>query len=159
MFQLHLSDQQLYCPLICILYWKFDGIYLCCSAAAHILTLIAWLCKIRSLLIHRYGIGRFLRPRALVDWSRFLRREFPIIHDAVFKWKHFPRYWHFMCKIHRSPVIYPHEKQGTRSFDVLIDLRLNKRLSKQSRHWLFEMPSRSWWRHCNVFFAAHWKWT
>ena len=37
----------------------------------------------------------------------------------------------------------------TQSFDVLSDLRLNKRLSKQSwRRW-FETPSRSLWRHCN----------
>ena len=29
-------------------------------------------------------------------------------------------------------------------------LRLDKRLSKQSWGWLFETPSRSLWRHCNV---------
>ena len=38
----------------------------------------------------------------------------------------------------------------TRSFDVFFDLRLNKRLSKQSWSWWFETPSRSLWRHCNV---------
>ena len=27
------------------------------------------------------------------------------IHDDVIKWKHFPRYWHFMSGIHRSPVV------------------------------------------------------
>ena len=37
----------------------------------------------------------------------------------------------------------------TRSFDVVFDLRLNKRLSKQSWGWWFETPSRSLWRHCN----------
>ena len=31
----------------------------------------------------------------------------------------------------------------TRNFDVFFDLRLNKLLSKQSRRWLFETPSRS----------------
>ena len=36
----------------------------------------------------------------------------------------------------------------TWSFDVF--LRLNKRLSKQSRRRWFETPSRSLWRHCNV---------
>ena len=36
----------------------------------------------------------------------------------------------------------------TRSFDVLFDLRLNKRLSKQSWGWWFETPSPSLWRHC-----------
>ena len=33
----------------------------------------------------------------------------------------------------------------TQSFDVFIDLRLNKRLCKQSRRRLFETPSRSLW--------------
>ena len=35
------------------------------------------------------------------------------------------------------------------SFDVFCDLRLNKRLSKQSIHLWFETPLRSLWRHCN----------
>ena len=38
----------------------------------------------------------------------------------------------------------------TRSFDVFFDLRLNKRLSKQSRGWWFETLSRPIGRHCNV---------
>ena len=38
----------------------------------------------------------------------------------------------------------------TRNFDVFFDLRLNKRLSKQSWGWWFETPLRSLWRHCNV---------
>ena len=37
----------------------------------------------------------------------------------------------------------------TRSFDVYFDLRLNKRLSKQSWGWWFETPSWSLWRQCN----------
>ena len=36
-----------------------------------------------------------------------------------------------------------------RTFDVFFDLRLNKRLSTQSRRRWFETPSRSLWRHCN----------
>ena len=38
----------------------------------------------------------------------------------------------------------------TRSFDVFLDLRLNKQLSKQSRRRWFETPSPSLWHHCNV---------
>ena len=38
----------------------------------------------------------------------------------------------------------------TRSFDVFFDLRLNKRLSKQSWGRWFETPSHILWRHCNV---------
>ena len=44
---------------------------------------------------------------------------------------------------------FPSQRPVTRSFDVFFDLRLNKRLSKQSWGWWFETPSRSWWRHCN----------
>ena len=38
----------------------------------------------------------------------------------------------------------------TRSFNVFFDLRLNKRLSKQSWGWWSGTPSRSLWRHFNV---------
>ena len=33
------------------------------------------------------------------------------IHDDVIKWKHFPRYWPFVRRIHRSPVNSPHKGQ------------------------------------------------
>ena len=33
------------------------------------------------------------------------------IHDDVIKWKHFPRNWLFVRKIHRSPVSFPHKGQ------------------------------------------------
>ena len=44
-----------------------------------------------------------------------------------------------------SPVTdeIPSQRPVTRSFDVFFDLRLNKRLCKQSRHWWFETSSRS----------------
>ena len=50
-----------------------------------------------------------------------------------------------------SPVTgeFPAQWPVTRSFDILIDLRLNKRLSKQSWSWWFETPSCSLWCHCN----------
>ena len=50
-----------------------------------------------------------------------------------------------------SPITgeFRSHKPVTRSFDVYFDLRLNKRLSKQSWEWWFETPSRSLWRHCN----------
>ena len=48
-----------------------------------------------------------------------------------------------------SPVTgeFRAQRPVTRSFDVFFDLRLNKRLSKQSRSWWFETLSRSLWRH------------
>ena len=50
-----------------------------------------------------------------------------------------------------SPVTgeFPEQRSVTRSFDVFFDLRLNKRLSKQSWGWWFETLSRPLWRHRN----------
>ena len=47
------------------------------------------------------------------------------------------------------PGEIPTQRPVTRSFEVFFDLRLNKRLSKQSWGWWFEMPSRPLWRHRN----------
>ena len=51
-----------------------------------------------------------------------------------------------------SPVTgeFPAQRPVTRSFDVFFDLRLNKRLSKQSWGWWYETPLRPLWRHSNV---------
>ena len=51
-----------------------------------------------------------------------------------------------------SPVTgeFPAQRPVTRNFDVFFDLRLNKRLSKQSWGSWFETTSRPLWRHSNV---------
>ena len=41
------------------------------------------------------------------------------------------------------------------NFDVSFDLRLNKRLSKQSEGWWLETPSRPLWFHCNGLNELH----
>ena len=48
------------------------------------------------------------------------------------------------------PGEFPTQRPVTQSFDVFVDLRLNKQFSKQSRGWWLETPSRPLWRHCNV---------
>ena len=48
------------------------------------------------------------------------------------------------------PGEFPAQRPVTRSFDVFFDLRLNKRLSKQSWGWWSETLSRPLWRHRNV---------
>ena len=55
-----------------------------------------------------------------------------------------------------SPVTgeFPSQRPVTRSFDVFIDLHLNKRLSKQSLGWSFETPSCSLWRQCKWRFQS-----
>ena len=93
-------------------------------------------------------------------------------HDDVIKWKHIPRYWPFvrgttghqwipLTKAFRvtdplwgePPVTggFPSQRPVMQSFVVFFDLRLNKPVSKQSKRWWFETPSRSLWRHCNEF--------
>ena len=73
-------------------------------------------------------------------------------HDDVIKWEHFPGYWLTLCA-GNSPITgeFLAQRPVTWSFGVSFDLRLNKRLSKQSWGWWFETPSRSFWRHCNGY--------
>ena len=69
-------------------------------------------------------------------------------HDNVIKWEHFPRYWPFVRET-TSDGWFPSQRPVMRGFDVFFDLRLNKRLSKQSRRRWYKTPSHSLWRHCN----------
>ena len=54
-----------------------------------------------------------------------------------------------LCGEFTGPRWISGKRPVTRSFNVLVDLRLNKRLSKQSRGWWFETLSHPLWRHCN----------
>ena len=56
-----------------------------------------------------------------------------------------------------SPVTgeFPAQRPVTQSFDIFFDLRLNKRLSKQSWGLWFETLSRSLWRHGIVFTISY----
>ena len=44
-----------------------------------------------------------------------------VLYDYVIKWKHFPRYWPFVRRIHRSPVNSPNKCQwrGTLMFSLI----------------------------------------
>ena len=57
-----------------------------------------------------------------------------------------------------SPVTgeFPTQRPVTRSFDVFFDLRLNKRVNKQSYGWWFETLSCPLWHHCNGTFTSQW---
>ena len=54
-----------------------------------------------------------------------------------------------LCGEFTGPGEFPTQKPVTRSFDVFFDLRLNKRLIKQSWGWWFETLSCPLWRQCN----------
>ena len=98
------------------------------------------------------------------QWSphkrSIMRRAFPS-HDVcrIETKGHSPWWRHQMVTFsallalcaRNSPVTgeFPLQRPVTRSFDVFFDVRLNKRLSKQSWGWWFETPSRPLWRHSN----------
>ena len=50
---------------------------------------------------------------------------------------------------------FPSQRTVMQNFDVVFDLRLNKRLSKQLRRQWFERPSGSLWHNCNVGYATY----
>ena len=61
-----------------------------------------------------------------------------------------------LCGEFTGPGEFPTQRPVTRSFDVLFDLRLNKRLSKQPWGWWFETPARSLWRQRNEVLHPFW---
>ena len=76
-------------------------------------------------------------------------------HDDVIKWKHSSngnicRVTGHLCGELTGHRWIPLQRPVTRSFDVIFDLRLNKRFSLQSWGWWFEALPRPIWRQCNV---------
>ena len=45
------------------------------------------------------------------NYTKYISYGTNMIHDDVIKWRHFPRYWPFVRRIHRSPVNSPHKGQ------------------------------------------------
>ena len=80
------------------------------------------------------------------------------IHDTW--WRHQMETFSALLAIclGNSPVPgeFPAQRPVTRSFDACFDLRLNKRLSKQSWGWWFETLSRPLWRHRNELKFITW---
>ena len=125
-------------------------------------------CSHRSCLInscydysqHHYQIGRG-SPTSLHQhcahrpWHSPLRTNRAVIAEEICTWwRHQMETFSALLAIcaRNSPVPgeFPAQRPVTRSFDVCFYLRLNKRLSKQSRGWWFETQSRPLWRHSNV---------
>ena len=77
-------------------------------------------------------------------------------HDDVIKWKYF-RVTGPLCGEFTGHRWMPHTEASDAELWCFFDLRLNKRLSKQSWGWWSETPSRSLWRHSNgrVFLICH----
>ena len=90
--------------------------------------------------------------------NRYLGSGYLLDHILQSWWRHQMETFSALLAIcaGNSPVSgeFTAQRPMTRSFDILFDLRFNKRLSKQSWGWWFETPPRSLWRHCNVL-AIH----
>ena len=94
--------------------------------------------------LHRATNGYPLRMALWVSYASLSTKT----HDDVIKMETFSALL-ALC-VGNSPVTgkFPAQRPVTRSFDFIIDLRLNKRLNKQSWSWWFETPQLSLWRHC-----------
>ena len=90
---------------------------------------------------HSYPIQVFVLIRVIVTWWRHQMETLSVVLT--------------LCA-GNSPVTgeFPAQKPVKRGFDVFFDMRLNKRLGKQSWGWWFETPSCSLWRLCNELISA-----
>ena len=83
-------------------------------------------------------------------------RRSDLIDDDIF------RVTGHLCGEFTGPRWIPRTKASDAERHCFFDLRLNKRLSKQSWGWRFETPSRPFWRHCNYhlscFMHHSWLW-
>ena len=77
-----------------------------------------------------------------------------LVWRAISWWRHQMETFSALLAIcaGNSPVTgeFPAQRPVTRNFDIFVDLRLNKRLSKQWWGWWSKTPSRPLWRHSNV---------
>ena len=86
-------------------------------------------------------------PYALVGYISWWRHQMETFSAALLA---------FSAGNSPSPGEFSTQRPLTRSVDDFFDLRLNKRLSKQSWGWWFETLSRPLWRHCNVIRTIVW---
>ena len=69
-----------------------------------------WKKKSRHKNTLHYQYRGCIRPREASSQGS-ISRDIDDVHDDVFEWKHFPRYWPFVRGIHRSPVNSPNKGQ------------------------------------------------
>ena len=95
-----------------------------------------------------------------LSWLRkFVHNFVPIVLLTISPWwRHQMETFSALLAIcaRNSPVPgeFPAQRPVTRSFNVFFDLCLNKRMSKQSWGWWFEMLPCPLWRHCNAVFLC-----
>ena len=93
----------------------------------------------------------------IISW-RYVANKESLTHNKIKPWIITSTWWRHQMETFsalltlcagNSPVTgeFPAQRPMTRSFNVFFDLRLNKRLSKQSWGWWFETLLCPLWRH------------
>ena len=92
------------------------------------------------------------KGKLIHSWWAACPNIYPQSHDITW-WRHQMETFSALLAIcvGNSPIPgqFPAQRPVTRSFGVFFDLRLNKRLGKQSWGRWFKKLSRPLWRHCN----------
>ena len=131
------------------------------------LTWVALRCRLSTVILpsmwHRSLAGSVALPSDMQD-SVLLR----LLEPRLLTWKITPWWRHQMETFSVLLALcgggggdssvtgeFPSQRPVTRSYDVLFDLRLNKRFSKHSRRRWFETPSRPLWRHSNAVWSRY----
>ena len=78
--------------------------------SSHYMETLSALVLLKGNTLARVCVLCFL-PEQVVEHTVAMTPWSLCAHDDVIKWKHFPRYWHFVRGIHRSPVNSPHKGQ------------------------------------------------
>ena len=90
-----------------------------------------------------HNLSWFARPKKIFPEYQDIGMPGNVVHDDVIKWTKLPRYWPFVKGDRRIPLT----KATDAELWCLFDLRMIRRLGKQSTRRCFETPSRSLWRH------------
>ena len=106
----------------------------------------------RLLELPRPGSSGARSAQSVILFIRAYLEIYNHIHLCAW-WRHQMEAFSVLFAIYAGNSTVPGEfsaqRPVTQSFDVFFDLRLNKRLSKQSWSWWLETLSHPLWRHCN----------
>ena len=120
------------------------------TVVANVLNIRVWPTRKKTDWHQLNGVTHWTQRRVDSEQERFSTGlPTPGTHDDVIKWIHFPRYWPFVRRIHRSPVNSPHKGQWRGALIFFFDLRLNSRSSKRWWDRWFETLSCPLWCHRN----------
>ena len=153
-FQANFSNWWLRCFLQIALRWSLD----LKDDTSTLVQVMAWCRQTTSHYLSQYwprsiSLHVVTRPRRILMCfhSRLeyppkygtIKSMLPVLYNSIFPWwRHQMETFSALLAIcvGNSPVPgeFPTQRPATQSFDVFLDLRLNKRLSKQSWGWWFE---------------------